>query len=163
MSIMTFNTSRVEFQTLSVMHESTERLYLAAKKLAAIEGQSAVARALNESPQVVKNWESRGVSADGAISAEMRFNCRAAWVKSGHGLMECAASAQSSADAQALATMFDQIKNPAEQDRFRGIAERYARMAIRGELIATLDAGQRAWPGREPTPAPLQSDVSQTE
>lgn len=69
------------------MHPATERLYLAAKTLSDIAGQSAVARALNESPQTVKNWESRGVSRAGALKAEEILGVRAAWLLTGEGNM----------------------------------------------------------------------------
>lgn len=69
------------------MHPATERLYEAARTLRDITGQSAVARALNESPQTVKNWESRGVSRSGAMKAEEILGVRAAWLLTGEGAM----------------------------------------------------------------------------
>lgn len=93
LSIMAFNTNRLLGVTLACMHESAERLYQAAKILKKIEGQSNVARVLGESPQTVKNWEKRGVSADGAISAERAIGCRASWIKSGAGDMRHADAA----------------------------------------------------------------------
>lgn len=69
------------------MHPATERLYQAAKTLSDVTGQSAVARVLNESPQTVKNWESRGVSRAGALKAEEILGVRAAWLLTGEGSM----------------------------------------------------------------------------
>ena len=69
------------------MHPVTERLYEAAQALRNISGQSAVARALNESPQTVKNWETRGVSKAGALKAEELLGVRAAWLFTGEGSM----------------------------------------------------------------------------
>jgi SOS-response transcriptional repressor LexA len=69
------------------MHPVTERLYKAAQALRNISGQSAVARALNESPQTVKNWETRGVSKAGALKAEEFLGVRAAWLFTGEGSM----------------------------------------------------------------------------
>ena len=69
------------------MHPATERLYEAAKTLRGITGQSALARALNESPQTVKNWESRGASKAGALKAEELLGIRAGWVLTGDGSM----------------------------------------------------------------------------
>jgi hypothetical protein len=59
-----------------------ERLYQFAKKDAKrkIKGQSDLARWLNVSPQVVKNWESRGISKVGAISAQHIFGCDANYI-----------------------------------------------------------------------------------
>lgn len=69
------------------MHDATQRLYQAAQSLRGITGQSAVARALNESPQTVKNWETRGVSKAGALKAEELLGIRAAWLLTGDGPM----------------------------------------------------------------------------
>lgn len=69
------------------MHTSTDRLYQAAKQLRDVSGQSAVARLLNESPQTVKNWETRGVSRSGAMTAEAVIGVRAAWLLTGEGPM----------------------------------------------------------------------------
>lgn len=69
------------------MHETTVRLYEAAKAIRQIDGQSELARALNLSPQVVKNWESRGVSKDGLLIAEQKLGCSAIWLKTGNGTM----------------------------------------------------------------------------
>ncbi|WP_312569126.1 S24 family peptidase [Comamonas sp.] len=69
------------------MHASTDRLYQAAKQLRDVSGQSAVARLLNESPQTVKNWETRGVSRAGAMTAESVIGVRAAWLLTGDGAM----------------------------------------------------------------------------
>jgi hypothetical protein len=52
-----------------------------------VTGQSNVAALLNQSPQVVKNWEDRGVSFEGAILAEAAIGCRAAWLKLNAGTM----------------------------------------------------------------------------
>jgi hypothetical protein len=85
-----FNTIRLPAATLTRMHKSAERLYQAVKEVRAVEGQSAVARLLTESPQTVKNWESRGISADGAIKVERLIGCRAAWLIDGAGDMSFA-------------------------------------------------------------------------
>lgn len=69
-----------------VMDESALRLYEAAKR-AGVTGKSAVARALDESPQTVNNWEERGVSIAGALKAQARFGCDANWLRDGAGSM----------------------------------------------------------------------------
>jgi hypothetical protein len=63
------------------------RLYEAAKALKKTEGQSAVAKLLNESPQTLNNWESRGISRAGAIKAQDEIGCDASWVIAGKGAM----------------------------------------------------------------------------
>jgi len=73
--------------TIPGMHPSAERLYLAAKELQGIEGQSNLARLLNESPQTVNNWEVRGVSKQGAMNAQQQIGCDANWVRTGTGAM----------------------------------------------------------------------------
>lgn len=69
------------------MHPVTQRLYEAAKSLRNISGQSAVARAMNESPQTVKNWEARGVSKAGILRAAEILGVRTAWLMTGEGAM----------------------------------------------------------------------------
>lgn len=63
-------------ETILNMHISMTMLYKIAEQNG-INGQSALARALNESPQTVKNWESRGISKSGAIKAQETFGCDA--------------------------------------------------------------------------------------
>lgn len=65
------------------MHPSAKRLYAAAAQLQPpIRGQSALARALGQSPQTLKNWESRptGVSASGANRAQQELGISSTWI-----------------------------------------------------------------------------------
>jgi transcriptional regulator with XRE-family HTH domain len=68
-----------------------------------------------------------------------------------------------SPQAQALAVLFEQITNDSEQKLFFAVAGYYARMAIRGELCATLAAAQRAWPAAEPSHALLVGDALRSD
>lgn len=89
-SITAFNNAVFSRETICVMqilHESVERLYAAAKELRDVTGQSAVARLLNVTPQVVKNWESRGLSSDGALLAQKTIGCNANWLLEGLPVM----------------------------------------------------------------------------
>ena len=63
-------------------HPSLERLLLAAEEFG-IAGPSALAKALNESDQVVTNWGTRGVSKAGALGAQRRFGISSNWVLDG--------------------------------------------------------------------------------
>jgi len=63
------------------------RLYKAAEILRETTGQSAVAALLNESPQTLNNWESRGMSKNGMLKAEEVIGCRARWLQDGSGEM----------------------------------------------------------------------------
>lgn len=67
------------------MHETMKRFYEAVERLTGIKGQSAVARAMNESPQVLKNWESRGISSNGLDKARKVFGIYSDWIKTGEG------------------------------------------------------------------------------
>lgn len=61
-----------------------QRLYEAARTCdPPVIGQSNVARALDELPQTVKNWEQRGVSQRGLISAQRVFGADATWIEKG--------------------------------------------------------------------------------
>lgn len=53
-----------------------------------VEGQSNLARYIGESPQTIKNWESRGVSRAGMLKAQQVIGCSATWLETGQGRME---------------------------------------------------------------------------
>lgn len=94
-----FNNAVFMAPTISRMHETAERLYFCAKQLRGISGQSELARALNVSPQMVKNWESRGISFEGMLKAERELGCRAVWLWTGQGTAQTSgASAAPCAD-----------------------------------------------------------------
>jgi phage repressor protein C with HTH and peptisase S24 domain len=82
-----FNTDLFSAEKIDGMHETMERLYLAAKELAETEGQTAVANLLNASPQKVNNWEARGMSKEGMLIAEERIGVSAHWLRTGVGSM----------------------------------------------------------------------------
>jgi SOS-response transcriptional repressor LexA len=69
------------------MNTQMERLYSAAKELKGLVGQSALARALNTSPQTVHNWELRGISKQGLLLAQRIIGCSAQWIETGFGPM----------------------------------------------------------------------------
>lgn len=69
------------------MHATTARLYEAAKAIKGISEPSALARALNISPQVLNNWERRGMSADGILDAEEAIGCESLWLRTGTGTL----------------------------------------------------------------------------
>ncbi len=76
------------------MNKQMERLYEAAKTLKGITGKSALARTINESPQTVKNWETRGVSKPGLLKAQKSIGCSAEWVETGEGPMRANEAAE---------------------------------------------------------------------
>lgn len=67
-----------------------KRLYEAARIQSGISGQSQLARAMDASPQTVKNWETRGISQQGLIQAQRVFGCSASWLQTGKGLAQVA-------------------------------------------------------------------------
>ena len=69
------------------MNEKTQRLYDAAQHLKGISGQSNIARLFGTSPQVVRQWEIRGVAASTMVAAEHLIGCLAHWVDTGEGNM----------------------------------------------------------------------------
>lgn len=87
MSNVPFNNTLFSRETILPMHESMQRLYKAAKDLRGMEGQSAVADLLGFSPQVLNNWEKRGISQGGAIRAQEKIGCSPSWVTKGEGWM----------------------------------------------------------------------------
>ena len=87
MSIILFNNILFISGKISFMNNQMKRLYEAAKLLKGITGQSNIARAFNASPQTIKNWEDRGISNRGMISAQQIFGCSANWLENGVGQM----------------------------------------------------------------------------
>lgn len=67
-------------QIILPMHESMEKLYQFVEESEAISGQSNLAREMNAAPQVINNWEARGISEKGALQAQARFGCDANWL-----------------------------------------------------------------------------------
>lgn len=123
------NTRRVSTAKVPQMHASAERLYKAARDLGNTFGQSAVAKKLNESPQTVKNWETRGISAEGAITAEELFGCRAAWIRSGDGDMALHTVA---------ASAIERIETPTFETALPVVLDAIAACDQRAELRALL-------------------------
>ena len=72
------------------MDKTMERLYEAAAEKE-VAGQSALARALGQTPQVVKNWEARGISKNGMLLAQKKLGVSAIWLETGQGEMYPAA------------------------------------------------------------------------
>lgn len=90
------------------------RLYEAAKALRGIVGQSDVARALNQSPQTVNNWEARGMSKPGMLKAQAIFGVSATWLESGEGSMTWAPA--SGADPFLFGTSTQAVRAGDESD-----------------------------------------------
>lgn len=67
------------------MHPSMKRLYQAALEHHSIKGPSALARALNVSAQTVTNWETRGMSRQGLLTAQAKLKVSAEWLEFGVG------------------------------------------------------------------------------
>lgn len=85
-SIVMFNNTVFNGETIvgmTELHATTERLYQAARELRGVSGQSAVARVLEVTPQVMKNWEKRGLSEGGALAAQKHIGCNANWLLEG--------------------------------------------------------------------------------
>lgn len=83
---------------MSEIQATTARLYEAADEFRDVRGQSAVARLLNVSPQVMKNWEARGVSEGGALLAQKIIGCDANWILYGTGKKQTIYKAADSAN-----------------------------------------------------------------
>lgn len=74
-----------------VMHETMQRLFDAAKKVQpSIQTLADLARALNQSEQVINNWAYRGkngVSKQGRLLAQKQLGISAIWIEDGQGPM----------------------------------------------------------------------------
>ena len=101
-----------------VMHEQMTRLYTAAKDLRDVEGQSAVAKILNMSPQTLNNWEARGISNEGLLKAQEIIGCDAIWVRDGKGEMtKQIADTQSERHLLDMGTLTDAIEAAVQIER----------------------------------------------
>jgi hypothetical protein len=63
-----------------VVHPTMERVYQATK----LEGTD-LSNALGETPQIIYNWENRGISKKGAFKVSTKFNIDLGWILSGTG------------------------------------------------------------------------------
>lgn len=82
----------IEKKGATPMHETAARLYEAVKKLKNVEpGPTTVARLIHCAPQNVKNWETRGISAEGMIDCERYIGCSVVWLADGAEPMEIGA------------------------------------------------------------------------
>jgi phage repressor protein C with HTH and peptisase S24 domain len=75
---------------MKTMNIKMTRLYEAARAAGKLTGdtdQAELARLLNESPQTIHNWETRGLSKQGALTAQSVFGVNATWLNSGTGDM----------------------------------------------------------------------------
>lgn len=63
------------------------RLYEATRQLRQLSSQTDVANAMNQSPQTLNNWESRGMSKKGMVLAQEVFGVSASWLDTGRGPM----------------------------------------------------------------------------
>jgi phage repressor protein C with HTH and peptisase S24 domain len=76
----------------AVMHETAKRLFDAIlvvtnSKVDGFVSPGQVASFLNESPAVVTNWKSRGVSKDGRLKAHAKAGINPTWISTGDGEM----------------------------------------------------------------------------
>ncbi len=86
MSNIACNKSLNRSFTLFVMHETTKRLYSVLREIDVIKSdreQSELAKFLNKSPQVINNWEDRGISDNGLLEIQSKTGCSATWIRSG--------------------------------------------------------------------------------
>ena len=66
--------------TGKIIHPTMQRIYEATGL-----DQSALAFAINKSPQAVNNWDMRGISKNGLTLILEKFNINSDWVLTGNG------------------------------------------------------------------------------
>lgn len=145
------------------MHETMKRLYSATVGRSEGYGvQTELANLLGVSPQVVANWEKRGISRDGLLIAESKLEISPKWITDGSGNpkskhyelvaemppLQVKAPALTAA-ANELATLYDLIP---ESDKIRRArAYNAASAAILDVLQETYGTAQTAQDQRKPT------------
>ena len=85
--------------------ETTKRLYEAAATLADTTGQANVARLLGITPQTLGNWENRGMSKEGMITAQKKIGVSIDWLETGKGPMHN--TAKPAITSKATESVFD--------------------------------------------------------
>lgn len=112
------------------MHDTMTRLYEAIQTTRGVSGQTPVARLMNVSPQLIRNWEQRGVSLEGMLDAQEIMSVNAVWIRKGDGPMllgEGRASVDGLADSMKLTTetakelLLLQVHRLSNQDNRRSI------------------------------------------
>lgn len=84
------------------MHPTMARLYQAARSRG-ITTQAGLAATLNTSSQRVKNWESRGISQQGANEAQAVMGVSSTWILDGTGSPDAGASQSTRPDFRRVA------------------------------------------------------------
>jgi hypothetical protein len=87
---------------MPAMHPTMKRLYAAAREQG-VTTQAALAARLNTSSQRVKNWESRGISQQGANEAQAVMGVSSTWILDGVGSQDASASQPARPDFRIVA------------------------------------------------------------
>ena len=87
------------------MNETTQRLFQAAKDLKNINLPSELARFLNVSQQVIKNWETRGVSAKMIPEIAEQLGISVRWLRTGDGEMTGGVEHEIESNATVIGTL----------------------------------------------------------
>ncbi len=97
------------------IHPTMARLYRAAAARG-LARPSDVAAELNTSQQRLKNWDARGISADGAIEVQAAMGINAVWVMRGEGAPDLS-SHPMGLDAARLATVLEIVEGAIADSR----------------------------------------------
>ncbi len=127
-------------------HEQTQRIYDAlggTKRIPRGAGAlTALAKLLNESPQLVKNWDVRGPSDKGLVALQTETGLNATWVRTGEGALfintgNLVISPGGAPEEQALsAEVNDQLKR--QPEAVRDCVESIVRVLLTTPLVREL-------------------------
>lgn len=87
------------------MHATTQRLFKAASDIKNINTPSELARFLNVSQQVIKNWETRGVSARMIPEIAEQLGISVRWLRTGDGEMTGGVEHEIESNATVIGTL----------------------------------------------------------
>lgn len=127
------------------MHPTMSRLYQATTVDGKAPTQAEIARRLDTTSQAVNNWETRGISHQGAQKAQRVFGVNAAWILTGSGPVRVS-SQPVGLDVAKLADLIETVEASAIQARrdipprtkARILASLYASNASREAVDAAL-------------------------
>ena len=136
-----FNNILFNGDKIDAMHDSMKRLYeFVAER--GITQPSELARALNQSQQVVTNWETRGISRGGFLICQAALGVNAGWLETGLGSISLSAPhpAAPASSAQALPPTVDADAWKALTPKTRALIEELAQGGIADDDIKVLQA-----------------------
>ncbi len=137
---------------IQLMHEQMVRLYLATTEKLGISDPSEVARALGVTHQTVTNWQTRGISKNGALLVQAKLGISATWIEYGTGKMYQSDEDDEQVDADDLKQRLEQQIEAISPLEIAELLSLYGKANAEGReiIMASLKVAVASYP--VPTP-----------